>query len=75
MRRGAEAAREVQPFSRRSKVVLAWLVGSYIQDVRIPGALPTLGAAAILVASAVLASLIPAARASRVDVMQALRSE
>lgn len=55
--------------------VLARLVGSYIQDVRIPGALPTLGAAAILVAAAVLASLIPAARASRVDVVQALRSE
>ena len=41
----------------------------------LPGALPLLGAATILVAAAILASLMPAARASRVDVMQALRSE
>ena len=54
---------------------LARLVGSYIQDVHIPGALPIVGAAAILVAAAVLASLMPAARASRVDVMQALRAD
>jgi putative ABC transport system permease protein len=56
-------------------VVLARLVGSYIQDVHIPGALPTIGAAMVLVAAAVLASLMPAARASRIDVIQALRSE
>jgi putative ABC transport system permease protein len=56
-------------------IVLARLAGSYIQDVRIPGVLPVLGAATILVAAAVLASLMPAARASRVDVIQALRSE
>ena len=36
---------------------------SYIQDVRIPGALPIAGAAAVLVAAAILASLMPAARA------------
>ena len=40
-----------------------------------PGILPILGASALLVAAAILASLMPAARASRVDVMQALRSE
>jgi hypothetical protein len=34
-----------------------------------------LGAAAVLMAAAVIASLTPAARASRVDVLQALRSE
>ena len=56
-------------------IVLARLVGSYIQDIRVPGPLPTIGAAAILIAAAVLASVLPAARASRVDVMQALRSE
>jgi len=33
------------------------------------------GAAAVLIAAAVMASLMPAARAARVDVMQALRSE
>ncbi len=56
-------------------MALAALVGSYIEDVRIPGALPTIAAASILVAAAVLASLMPAARASRVDVVQALRAE
>ena len=56
-------------------IALARLVGSYVQDVQIPGPLATIGAAAILIAAAVLASLMPAARASRVDVMQALRAE
>ena len=56
-------------------LLLAKVVGSYIQDVRIPGALPIAAAAAVLVAAAVAASLMPAARASRVDVIQALRSE
>ena len=35
----------------------------------------TVVGAAILVAAAILASLMPAARASRVDVIKALRSE
>ena len=35
----------------------------------------TLLRAAILIAAAVVASLMPAARAARVDVLQALRSE
>jgi predicted lysophospholipase L1 biosynthesis ABC-type transport system permease subunit len=56
-------------------LVLARVVGSYITDVRIPGALPIVGAAALLVAAAILASLLPAARAARVDVLQALRAE
>jgi len=56
-------------------LLLARAVGGYIPDVRIPGPVPILGAAAILVVAAILASLMPAARASRVDVMQALRSD
>jgi ABC-type antimicrobial peptide transport system permease subunit len=55
--------------------VLARLVGSYVTDVRMPGTLPVAAAAMTLVAAAILASLLPAARASRVDVVQALRSE
>ena len=55
--------------------VLARLVGSYMSEVTLPGAVPTLGAAAVLVAAAVLASLVPASRAARVDVMQALRTD
>jgi ABC-type antimicrobial peptide transport system permease subunit len=56
-------------------LALAGVASGYIPDIRIPGALPTVGAATILVAAAILASLVPAARASRVDVIQALRSE
>jgi len=56
-------------------IALARLVGSYLTDVHMPGVLPLLGASAVLVVAAVLASLLPAARASRVDVVQALRSE
>ncbi|HEX3644094.1 MAG TPA: ADOP family duplicated permease [Vicinamibacterales bacterium] len=56
-------------------IALARLVGSYLANVHMPGALPLLGASAVLVVAAVLASLLPAARASRVDVVQALRSE
>jgi len=41
----------------------------------VPGVLPIAAAAMVLVAAAILASLMPAARASRVDVMQALRSD
>jgi predicted permease len=53
----------------------AAVAASYLGNVRLPGALPILGAAAVLLAAAILASLMPAARASRVDVLQALRSE
>ena len=55
--------------------VLTRLVGAYIEEVQVPGALPIVAAAMILVVSAVLASLVPAARASRVDVIDALRPE
>jgi hypothetical protein len=48
---------------------------SYIGNLRLPGPLPLLGAAAILVGSAIVGSLMPALRASRTDVLQALRSE
>ncbi len=56
-------------------LILARAAGGYITDVRIPGALPIAGAALVLVGAAIVASLMPAARASRVDVIQALRSE
>jgi predicted permease len=56
-------------------VVLARLVGSFIPDMHIPGLVPIAGAATVLVVAAIVASLTPAARASRVDVLRALRSE
>jgi predicted permease len=54
---------------------LARLAQSYLQDVRMPGALPILAAALVLLAAAAVASALPAARAARVDVMQALRTD
>jgi putative ABC transport system permease protein len=55
--------------------LLARLVAGFIEEVRMPGVVPVVCAALLLVAAAVAASLIPAARASRVDVTQALRSD
>jgi hypothetical protein len=51
------------------------IASSFLGSVRVPGALPLLGAATLLVAAAVFASLMPAARAARVDVTSALRAE
>jgi putative ABC transport system permease protein len=56
-------------------LALARLAGAFVTEIAIPGAVPLAGASALLVAAAIVASLMPAARASRVDVMQALRSE
>jgi predicted permease len=56
-------------------LLLVQAVGAVIQDVQIPGVLPIAGAAIVLAVAAVLASVVPAARAARVDVMEALRSE
>jgi ABC-type antimicrobial peptide transport system permease subunit len=44
-------------------------------SVQLPGAMPVIGAAIVLIGAAIAASLMPAARAARVDVLQALRSE
>jgi len=55
--------------------VVARLARSYFLDVRMPGALPVVLSAFVLLAAAVVASMLPAARAARVDVIQALRSE
>ena len=54
---------------------LAQLAGEYFHDIKMPGAFVIVGAAVLLLASAVVASALPAIRASRVDVMQALRTE
>ena len=47
----------------------------FFENVQGPGALPVIIAAAVLFGAATVASLMPAARASRVDVLQALRAE
>src|SRR2546429_4413553 len=55
--------------------VLARLAGHYFPDMKMPGALPVVLSAFVLLAAAVVASWLPAARAARIDVIQALRSE
>ena len=54
---------------------LARLANRYFQDVQMPSVLPVVASAVVLLAAAVVASALPAARAARVDVMQALRSD
>ncbi|HXB75778.1 MAG TPA: FtsX-like permease family protein, partial [Candidatus Acidoferrales bacterium] len=54
---------------------LAKLAGGYFEAVRMPGAVPVVGSAAVLLGAAVFASVLPAVRAARVDVMQALRGD
>jgi len=49
--------------------------GGYFGEIEVPGVVPLAGAGVVLIAAAVIASLMPATRASRVDVMEALRSE
>jgi len=55
--------------------VLAWVANSYFPDITMPGVLPVSVSAFVLLAVAMAASMIPAARAARVDVIQALRTE
>jgi putative ABC transport system permease protein len=55
--------------------VVARIIGSYVQKIQIPGVLPIAGAATVLIVAAILGALLPAARAARVDVVQALRAD
>jgi len=56
-------------------LVVVRVAGSYFGDLKMPGAWPAIVSAFVLLGAAVVASMLPAARAARVDVMQALRSE
>ncbi|MGA8557779.1 MAG: FtsX-like permease family protein, partial [Candidatus Acidiferrales bacterium] len=50
-------------------------IGRYIGEMQLPGVLPLIASAAVILAAAVIASALPAARAARVDAVEALRSE
>ena len=54
---------------------LAQLAGAFLGELKAPGLVPVAGSALILLIAAVMASVLPAARAARVDVIQALRTE
>jgi putative ABC transport system permease protein len=55
--------------------VLAHVARSYFADITMPGVLPAAASALALLTVAVVASMLPAARAASVDVIQALRTE
>jgi putative ABC transport system permease protein len=54
---------------------LARVISKYSSEVQLPGALSFIVAAAVVLAAAVIASAVPAARAARVNPVEALRSE
>jgi predicted permease len=53
----------------------ARVIGRYVSDVHLPGALAFVASAVVILAAAVIASAVPAARAARVNAVEALRSE
>jgi putative ABC transport system permease protein len=55
--------------------IFARVIGKYIAELQLPGALPLIASAALILAAAAIASALPAIRAARVDAVQALRSE
>jgi predicted permease len=58
-----------------SGYALARLAGSYFLDMQMPSAAPVVASALVLLAAAVVASAVPAARAARINVIEALRSD
>jgi putative ABC transport system permease protein len=54
---------------------LSRLAGNYVPALQLPGPIPLIGSAVVILTAAILASLVPAARAARVDTVQALRAE
>ena len=54
---------------------LQQLAAGYFQNVQMPGVLPVIASALVLLTASLVASAMPALRAARVDVMQALRSD
>ena len=55
--------------------VLARAIAKYVTDIHQPGPLAFVGSAVVILGAAVIASAVPAARAARVNAVEALRSE
>ncbi len=54
---------------------LAGVIGKYVAEFKIPGVMPLLASGLVILVAAVIAAALPAARASRVDAVEALRAE
>jgi len=54
---------------------LARVIAKYVADIHQPGPLAFVGSAVVILGAAVIASAVPAARAARVNAVEALRSE
>jgi predicted permease len=55
--------------------ILARVVSKYVAEIHQPGALSFVASAGVIMAAAVIASAVPAARAARINAVEALRSE
>lgn len=53
----------------------ARVIGRYVSEVHLPSVFVFVGSAVVILAAAVIASAVPAARAARVNAVEALRSE
>ena len=56
-------------------IALAFGIGRYVAEVHLPGALAFVVSTVVILAAAVAASAVPAARAARVNAVEALRAE
>jgi putative ABC transport system permease protein len=56
-------------------IAFARIIGRYVAEVHLPGILAFVVSAFVILAAAVIASAVPAARAARVNAVEALRSE
>jgi predicted permease len=54
---------------------MARVIAKYVTDIHQPGTLAFVASAVVILGAAVIASAVPAARAARVDAVEALRSE
>jgi putative ABC transport system permease protein len=58
-----------------SGIVFAWGVSRYVTEAHLPGTVAFVASAFVILAAAIIASAVPAARAARVNAVEALRSE